>query len=391
MKKRLAIVTTHPIQYNAPLFRLLTERSVIDLKVFYTWGNAPAKMFDRKFGILREWDIPLTDGYDFEMLHNYAWMPDSNRFFGILNLGLKQKLSQWKPDAVLVYRWSVWSHFLLLAFFNIKHCRLFFRGDSILHDESPTLKSIFTKRMKQFVFRRVNNAFYVGSRNRRYYENLGLGDNRLAFAPHSIDNQRFQSNADDWEAKAHQVRKQLGFDPEDIVFLYAGKLYGLKNIDLLIRTFKRIENLKFRLLIIGEGEDLAKLKELAKSDQRIIFQPFKNQSEMPWVYRIGNVFVLPSKSESWGLSVNEAMACGLPVIVSKICGCYPDLIVEGETGFGFIDEDDLMYKMSIFNDADLIDKMKVKVLTHITKFNFEVFANSLEQSLKLQYSEYRYN
>jgi pilus assembly protein CpaC len=68
------------------LFKLLAERGVIDLKVFYTWGNAPTKLFDKKFGIIREWDIPLTEGYDFEMLHNFSPLPDSNKFLGIFNM-----------------------------------------------------------------------------------------------------------------------------------------------------------------------------------------------------------------------------------------------------------------------------------------------------------------
>ena len=381
MKKRLAIVTTHPIQYNAPLFKLLTERNVIDLKVFYTWGNAPVKMFDKKFGILREWDIPLTEGYAFEMLHNYAVKPDSNRFFGILNLGLQEKLKQWNPDAVLVYRWSVWSHFFLLAYFNIKDCRLFFRGDSVLNDAPPSLKANITKWMKQFVFRRVNTAFYVGTRNRRYYENLGFDRNRLAFAPHSIDNKRFQSNAEQWEAKALQVRTQLGFEPEHIVFLYVGKLYSLKSIDVLISTFKQIENQKFRLLIIGDGQDLAHLRDLAKTDKRILFQPFKNQSEMPWVYRIGDVFVLPSKSETWGLSVNEAMACGLPVVVSTNCGCQSELVIEGVTGYSFNGAVELKHCLQSFSQKENISKMAQNAIAHVNKFTLEVFASALENQL----------
>ncbi len=381
MKKRLAIVTTHPIQYNAPLFKLLAERGVIDLKVFYTWGNAPAKMFDKKFGIVREWDIPLTEGYDFEMLHNFSPIPDSNKFLGIFNLNLQKKIREWKPHAVLVYRWSVWSHFFLLAYFNIRHCRLFFRGDSVLHKGSSSLKTFIITRVKRFVFRWVHIAFYVGTRNRFYYENLGFDSSRLVFAPHCIDNKRFQSNTIEWEMKALEVRKQLGFNKENIVFLYVGKLYSLKNIEILIAAFKKIENQKFRLLIVGDGNEFVKLKELAKTDRRILFETFKNQSEMPWVYRVGDVFVLPSKSETWGLSVNEAMACGLPSIINRNCGCYPELIIEEKTGFSFTNEDDLLNKMKLFSDLNMLATMKKNALNHIANFNMNSFASALEESL----------
>ena len=111
---RLAIITTHPIQYNAPLFRLLSERKNIDLKVFYTWGQSKDEVYDAKFGAVRSWDIPLTDGYEHEFVYNSSTHPDSNRFWGIINPGLQKKLQLWQPGAVLVYRWSVYSHFKLM-------------------------------------------------------------------------------------------------------------------------------------------------------------------------------------------------------------------------------------------------------------------------------------
>jgi glycosyltransferase involved in cell wall biosynthesis len=167
------------------------------------------------------------------------------------------------------------------------------------------------------------------------------------------------------------------------VFLYAGKLKSKKAPDLLINAFLSLGEENIDLVICGNGELEIKLKSLASGNSNIHFLPFQNQQEMPIIYRIGDVFVLPSRGpgETWGLSVNEAMACGLPAVISRNCGCYPDLIVEGETGFTFINEDELLLKMTLFSDADLIAKMKVKVLNHIAKFNMEAVAVSLEESL----------
>jgi glycosyltransferase involved in cell wall biosynthesis len=378
MKKRLAIVTTHPIQYNAPLFKLLAERNVIDLKVFYTWGNVSSKMFDKKFGLKREWDIPLTEGYDFEMVHNFSLRPDSNQFFGIVNWRLHNVVQHWKPDAVLVFRWSVWSHFIFMSFFRIKNCRLLFRGDSVLNHTSSSIQSRFLDGVKKFVFRKVDCALFVGKRNRLYYENLGFEKSRLFYAPHCIDNHHFQNNADEWEKKAALRRSELGIRKDDIVFLFAGKFYEAKDLTTLIKVFKKIKEPFCKLILAGSGKQEEELKRLAASDQRILFLGFSNQSEMPLVYRLGNVFVLPSISETWGLSVNEAMVCGLPALISRDCGCCSELIIEGETGFTFKGEADLQYKMRLFHDLDMIKKMKVEVKKHIAHFNMESLALNLE-------------
>src|SRR5688572_15715452 len=102
--KRLAIITTHPIQYNAPMFRMLSERKYIDVKVFYTWGQSQETVFDARFGLQRSWDIPLLEGYEYEFVKNTSKQPDSNRFFGVINPGLIDQLKQENFDAILVYR-----------------------------------------------------------------------------------------------------------------------------------------------------------------------------------------------------------------------------------------------------------------------------------------------
>ena len=144
--------------------------------------------------------------------------------------------------------------------------------------------------------------------------------------------------------------------------MYAGKLYDIKKIDLLIESFKKIDSQNVWLLIIGNGKDEKKLHAAASEDKRIIFQPFKNQTEMPWVYRMGDVFILPSSSETWGLAVNEAMASGRPVIVSDKCGCAIDLVQNGRNGYVFKSEDqtDLLEKMQLMLDKRKINEMGIQ-------------------------------
>lgn len=381
--KKLAIITTHPIQYNAPLFRLLSDRKRIAVKVFYTWGQSKEKVFDAKFGLQRSWDIPLLEGYEHVFVTNVSKRPDSNRFWGVINPHLIRQLQKEKFDAVLVYRWSLFSHFRILRAFR-KKPTLFFRGDShLINVQGGGFKAFAKKWFLRFVYQNVSKAFYVGQHNKAYYRAFGLKNEQLIYAPHAIDNNRFSNEADKWEEAAKRERQLLAIPPGSIVFLYAGKFYALKQVVLLIHAFQQLKGEQYRLLLVGNGEQEQELKILARDDERILFAPFRNQSEMPCLYRMGDVFVLPSKSETWGLGVNEAMACSRTAIVSDACGCAPELIVEGKTGFTFQwnNEADLLRVLEKFTDKDMCNKMGEDAFEYIQNFSLDRVAEAIEKEV----------
>lgn len=379
--KKLAIVTTHPIQYNAPLFRLLEERGRLCVDVFYTWEQSQKQVYDSRFGIERSWDVPLLEGYRFRFVQNSARKPDSNRFLGVVNPGLLHELRTGGYDAVLIYRWSLWSHLNLLQLLGGNHGpRLLFRGDSHLSGTKQGWKKKLKLLLLRQVYRKVHTALYVGAHNRAYYQACGLNDQQLIYAPHAVDNARFSLNAAALEAQALSERESLGIPSDAFVFLYAGKFYSIKEIDLLIQCFKQLEGTHYRLLLLGGGEQMAELQKAAAPDNRILFLPFRNQSGMPVAYRLGDVFVLPSRSETWGLSVNEAMACSRPVLVSDGCGCVPELVLDGETGYAFKQgsAEDLLKKMRNFGTGSMAKKMGKKAFAHVTQFSFDRVAEAIE-------------
>ena len=377
--KKLAIITTHPIQYNAPLFRLLNERNRIAVKVFYTWSQSEKEVYDAKFGLQRSWDIPLLEGYDYAFVNNTSKHPDSNRFFGIQNPGFLQQLKKEQFDAVLVYRWSVFSHLNIMQRLGGR-TKLFFRGDSHVQNDTGGIRSIIKKAVLKWVYRNVDIAFYVGRYNKTYLQKYGLKEQQLIAAPHAIDNNRFTTNAQELEQRAASEREQLQIPADAVVFLYAGKFYALKQLDVLITAFKQLSGEQYRLLLYGNGEQQEQLKELAKTDRRILFQPFRNQSDMPWVYRVGDVFVLPSKSETWGLGVNEAMACSRPALVSDQCGCAPDLIVQQQTGlvFQYKSDADLLNCLMQFSSKETAKQMGQQAFAHISQYSLQQVAEAIE-------------
>lgn len=356
------------------------------MKVFYTWSQSQkGNLFDPGFGKNREWDIPLLEGYVYEFVPNVSKRPGSHRFLGVVNPELIDRIKSYSPDAVLVYGWCFYSHLKSMRYFKGK-IPVYFRGDSTLLGETKrfSFKKILRRIALRWVYKNIDKAFYVGSQNKKYYQAHGLNDANLLFAPHAVENTRFYSNKNEFDSKAIDWRRSLGITDSDTVFLYAGKIEWQKRIDLLVSSFKQISNERLKLVIVGNGPLENQIKKFSENDPRILFVDFQNQSLMPVVYRIGDVFVLSSISETWGLSVNEAMACGRPSIVSDACGCNSDLIINEMTGFTFKkdDEEDLKSKMlGFYAVKDKID-FQSNAIKHIARFDISQLAFIIEKEIK---------
>jgi glycosyltransferase involved in cell wall biosynthesis len=387
--KRLLIISTHPIQYNAPLFQLLTVRRNIEVKVFYTWGQAQGKIFDPGFGQYRQWDIPLLEGYDHEFIENTGIQPGSHHFKGIENPSLIKKIEGYDPDAILLFGWSFKSHLKVMRHFKGRK-KIIFRGDSNLLDEPPefSFKKILRRIFLRWIYRYVDVALYTGSANKEYYLCYGLKGSQLVFAPHAVDNARFMLAARGNKKRTEELREAIGIAPNAIVFVFAGKFEIKKNPQLLINAFAQLNDKRADLLLVGNGPlevslrtSVTKLPQQIRS--RIHFMPFQNQNNMPDIYCMGDVFCLPSQGpgETWGLAVNEAMACSKPVLVSKKCGCYLDLVKDGTNGFVVNNNDinDWHHKMSILlADDNRPAVMGVQSLQIIEQWSYEKICVALE-------------
>jgi len=334
MSKRLAIVATHPIQYYAPLFRRLATREDIAIHVFYGWeGSASEATMDPGFGRAIQWDIPLLEGYPFTILTNLSSDPGTHHYRGIISPEFNERLSAWRPDAILVYGWNYHSHLNTLRSFH-RRVPVLFRGDSTLIDSRPLAATVARRVLLRWVYRHIDLALYVGVNNRAYYRWCGVRDDRLMWAPHSVDNDRFADPTGELQRAAAAWRAQLGIPPTSATVLFVGKLEPKKAPDVLLRAFIQRNRAEEHLLLVGSGPLESELRVMASDRQNIHFLGFANQSRMPIVYRLGDVFVLPSRGpgETWGLAVNEAMACGKPVIVTDRVGCAPDLVRQGRSG-----------------------------------------------------------
>ncbi len=380
--KRLAIIITHPIQYHSPIFQMLTKRRNITLKVFYSW-HANSKQYDKGFQREISWDIPLLVGYDY--YSPTTEVVKKRNFFSLPVRPIITAIKTWQPNALLVFGWNFYAHLKIMSHFK-GLIPIYFRGDSTLLDNTSGFKNSLKKFILKKIYTRIDQVAYVGTNNKKYFQYYGLKEEQLNFIPHAIDNNRFrESPLKNYEEQASQWREKLGITNKDRVLLYAGKLEPKKAPDLLIDAFIELHLKNTILIIIGEGKLEMTLKKKAKSYSTIIFIPFQNQSKMPIIYRIGDVFILPSMGpgETWGLAINEAMACGRPVIISDKVGCGADLVITDKTGWSFEANNKdalktLLKKVSMAPSKQL-KRMGIQAQTTIIPWNFETICDGLEK------------
>jgi glycosyltransferase involved in cell wall biosynthesis len=328
-RRRIAFVVSHPIQYLVPLYRRLAGRNDTEVKVFFSWHAGERAVDDPGFGRPIAWDIPLTDSYEFELVPNVASDPGTHKFLGLRNPTLLGRVTSWQPDVVHINGWAWLSHLQLLRALKRRGVPTLFFGDSQLLDGYTNGPRWW---IKSAVLRKIYSwpsaCLFAGSANRGYFEIFGVPPQRLYPCPHAIDVGRFAVPAAQREEEAARWRSELGIAADRKVLLYAGKFESKKRPADLMRAFARLPDPSLMLVMAGSGELQAEIDAIAAADPaRFQVLPFQNQSRMPVVYRLGDIFVLPSAfGESWGLAVNEALACGRPVIVSDRVGCAPDVV-----------------------------------------------------------------
>ncbi len=333
---RIAVVTSHPIQYQAPWFRALSRAA--DLEVLFCHRQDDAGQGAAGFGEPFEWDVPLTDGYQSRWLRNVAAAPSVDCFSGCDTPEVSEVLAGGAFDACVVSGWYLKSYQQ-----SIRACRrhgipVLLRGDSQL--VGPRGRAVRAAKYLPYrwMLRRADAHLYVGSRNRAYLEHYGVPAERLFFAPHFVDRQWFggESRRAAVDGRMQALRAQLGLRAEVPVAMFAGKLIDKKRPADFVLAVSRLaaEGCRIAGVVVGSGPLESELRALAASEEApVSFAGFRNQSEMPACYAMADVLVLPSDGrETWGLVVNEAMSCGVQAVLSDETGSAPDLSDDDLTG-----------------------------------------------------------
>ncbi|MFW6129850.1 MAG: glycosyltransferase family 4 protein, partial [Atribacterota bacterium] len=330
MKKyKLAILVSHPIQYQVPLYKKLAEHPKIDLMVYYCTDYGIKEKKDPGFGIKFKWDIPLLEEYNYKFLPNISLKP-SNSFFGQINPSIIIELYKNEYDAIIIHGWSSFANILGIIGAKMSNTKIILKGEGDnLKNISNLIKII--KNLIYTLFFKIPNAFlYSYNKNKEYFKSYGVKEKKLFFFPCAVDNDLFQNELNKYESSRDKIKKKMGIDSKDIIILFVGKLIKRKRPIDLLKAFKNIrkDNENVSLLFVGDGEQKDELENYINNNKlkKIYFSGFINQSEISKYYSIGDIVVLPSEYDPSPKAVNEAMNFKLPLILSNKVGTAYDLV-----------------------------------------------------------------
>lgn len=326
MTLRIGFLVSHPIQYYAPIFRALAGRC--DLTVFFAHRQDAAQQASAGYGVAFDWDVDLLSGYESRFLANVSRTPTTSRFNGCNTPEIVAAIGGGRFDGFVVPGWSLRSYWQAVRACRQVGVPVMVRGDSQLAGQRGGVARLVKAAVFPTLLRQFDACLYVGKRNREYLEHYGMPADRLFFSPHCVDNDAFAAAS----ATARQAQVAAGRRR----VLFVGRLVDDKRPMDLVQAAVRLgaAGKGVELVVAGAGPLEGSLAEAAQAggvDAR--FLGFVNQSKLPAVYAEADTIVLPSMArETWGLVVNEAMACGVPAVVSDAVGCGPDLVRPGVTG-----------------------------------------------------------
>ena len=333
---RLGVLATHPIQYYVPWYRALAQ--VLDLEVFYSHRQTTEGQADAGFSVEFEWDIPMLEGYSHTFLRNVARRPDVNRFFGCDTPELADLIRDRRFDAFIVHGWATKSYWQAIRACWSTRTPVLVRGDSTLSTPRAGWRRAMKYPLHRCFVPRFDGYLTVGTRAKTYLTHYGASPEKCFDAPHAVDNDRFRASAAALRGERAKLRESFGMPASAVAFLFVGKFIDLKRpmlfVDAVAEAVK--QNVEVAGLMVGDGPLRPATEARARALRApVSFAGFLNQGAISRAYAAADVLVVPSAHETWGLVVNEAMASGLPAIVTEGVGCSDDLVIPDETGARF--------------------------------------------------------
>jgi glycosyltransferase involved in cell wall biosynthesis len=371
---RVVVITEIIAPYRIPVFNALKRRPEIDLHVVFLSESDPG---------LRQWRV-----YKAEICFPYEVLPSWRGHIGrhnlLLNQGLSTALDRIKPDVILCggynypasWQAAVWAKFRRVPF--------------LLWSESTAADSrrrYWAVELAKAQFVRLCRGFVVPGRSSfDYLRGLGIPERLIFRAPNAVDTAMFSTAAARQNPSGVQARHSL---PQRY-FLFVGRLVAAKGVFDLIEAYAQLhESVRSQvgLVFVGDGDarsDLVRLSGKAEPGE-VRFLGFMHREQLPELYALADGLIFPTHSDTWGLVVNEAMSCKLPVVATNVAGCVADLVQEDWNGFVVPPENPPLLAAAMNRlaaDSELRRQMGAKSWELIQSYSPEAWAEGLVEAVQ---------
>jgi glycosyltransferase involved in cell wall biosynthesis len=341
VKKKVVIVISHPIQYHAPLYKVIQQSVNVDLHVVYLNDKGSRTYFDSFANAYVRYDNDLLSGYSYEFVTEGEAQGIQEKTRRLFQFDLAKRILLAKPDAVYFHGYS--SLAFLIAGWKLldKKVRIFLRGENEDVIKRPFWKNILREFFLKRIFKRIDCFLYIGQENRAFYKKRNVLDDKLYFVPYSADNNYFgiDISNDERLSLRKKICEEYQIDPNGVIFINTCKHRKEKKpmdlVNAFIKANKEMDiSNNCTLLMVGDGP-LNKEMRMKIQDARlsnVIWTGFVNQTKMRDLLLASDYCVNPGE-EPWGCVFNEALPAGLGLISSDRIVGWPDMVKVGQNGF----------------------------------------------------------
>jgi glycosyltransferase involved in cell wall biosynthesis len=324
MLPRVAVVVSHPIQHFCPFYRAIARSEAVCLKVYFTSYAGLEPYFDPLFGRTIQWQSDLIDGFDHEFLPgSTATVNPESRMPAA---ELIPRLAAFNPDAVVVYGYARYISRYAIRWTRRWHKRLLYISDAELRSRRDLWKMVLKKAVLPYLFSKIDAFLTVGDSNEAYYSYYGVDRSRFFRSPFPFDEESLRSAIGQKLRLRQEIRQKHTLPEDALVALTVGKLIPRKRIVDVVRAVCSLWHTglsgKVFLLVAGDGPERDACETVARAvcPGAIRFAGFVPVTELPAHYVASDVLLHPSSEDPHPLAISEAVACGLPCIVSDRVG-----------------------------------------------------------------------
>ena len=321
---KVAILTPYLSPYRITLFDYIYNQKKIDFKVFCL----------TEMGENRYWKIDNERiNFDFELMHGIYKYFGNKELSIYLNHEIIKLLYNYKPDIIIASGYDA-----IAYWFAFLYCRIF-NKNFILWNGSTLLSTTRTKGLtggiKRILIKNTDNFIAYGTKAKEYLEYFGADKDKISISINTVDMDFYKKKVEEYRENSTFLEKRDEYPK--IILLYVGQLIERKGIIKVLEALNELHDPQIGFFIVGDGPLKYKLTKYCNDNnlQNIFFEGHKNEDELCHYYALSNVLIIPSFREVWGLVVNEALASGSFVLVSKYAGSGFDLIKEGWNGLIF--------------------------------------------------------
>jgi glycosyltransferase involved in cell wall biosynthesis len=313
---RIVVITEIIAPYRIPVFNALARYEGVDLHVIFLAETDATQ---------RQWRIYKEDiRFDYEVLP--GWRRRIRGHNVLLNWGTEKTLHRAAPDAILCGGYNYFASWTALRWAERNQVPFHLWVESTRKDFRSGDR--WTESMKVKFLRRCQGFVVPGQSAGEYLDGYAVPRNRIFVAPNAVDNQFFEQQSFSVRRHAGLHRSNLGLPRR--FFLFSGRLVKEKGIFDLLAAYRALPSVLRReigLVFVGDGPAYAELdRKVSGEPGSIQLAGFAQRERLAAYYALADALIFPTHTDPWGLVVNEAMACGLPVICSEAAGCAEDLV-----------------------------------------------------------------